>query len=91
MICRFMNYRSVISDLKVSSQSRKFEFNVLASNIYKVAISFDVLDRFQENKVFQTAQKLNNILREVKYKMLALSPWTPRPFQLEVKKIPVWL
>ena len=47
--------------LKVSSQSRKFEFNVFS--IRHLAITFDVLDRFQENKVFQTAQIMNNIQR----------------------------
>ena len=30
-------------------------------------------DRFQENKVFQTAQAVN--IFEVKYLMAALSPW----------------
>ena len=31
-----------------------------------MAITFDVVDRFQENKVFQTAQVMNNILRSSK-------------------------
>ena len=31
-----------------------------------MAITSDVLDRFQENKVLQTAQMMNNILRSVK-------------------------
>ena len=34
---------------------------------------FDLLDRFQENKVFQTAQTMNNILK----KMVALFPFKP--------------
>ena len=28
-----------------------------------MAITFDLLDRFQENKAFQTAQTMNNILK----------------------------
>ena len=32
----------------------------------KMKITFDVLDRLQENKVFQTAQTMNNILRSNK-------------------------
>ena len=40
--------------LKVSFQSRKFKFNVY------------IQDRFQENKIFQTAQIMNNILRSSK-------------------------
>ena len=28
-----------------------------------MVITFDLLDRFQENKVFQTAQTMNNILK----------------------------
>ena len=48
--------------LTVSSQSRKFEFNVF-SIIHLMAITFDLLDRFQENKVSQTAQTMINILR----------------------------
>ena len=50
-----------------------------------MAITFDLLDRFQENNAFQTAKTMNNILK-VKYKMVALSPWKPRPFKLEVQK-----
>ena len=30
-----------------------------------MTITFDVVDRFQENKVFQTAQKMNNILSQI--------------------------
>ena len=30
-----------------------------------MAITFDLLDRFQENRVFQTAQTLNNILSQI--------------------------
>ena len=48
--------------MKVSSQSRKFEFNVF-SIIHLNGHNFDLLDRFQENKVFQTAQTMNNILK----------------------------
>ena len=33
-----------------------------ASNPY-MTITFDVLDQFQENKVWQTAQTMNNILK----------------------------
>ena len=47
-----------------------------AEELIKIAITFDVLDRFEENKVFQTAQTMNYIC-EVKYKMVALSPWKP--------------
>ena len=43
------------NSIKVSSQSRNFEFNVF-SIIHLMAITFDVLDRSQENKVLQTAQ-----------------------------------
>ena len=32
-------------------------------NLNSTAITFDALDRFQENKVCQTAQTMNNILR----------------------------
>ena len=31
-----------------------------------MAITFDVLDQFQENKVFQAAQIMNNILKSNK-------------------------
>ena len=48
--------------VKVSSQSRKFEFNVF-SIIHVNDITFDVLNRFQENKVLQTAQIMSNISR----------------------------
>ena len=48
------------TDLKVSSQLRKSEFNVF-SIIHLMAITFDALDRFQENKVFKTAQIMSNI------------------------------
>ena len=47
-------------DFKVSYPSRKFEFNVF-SIIYLNGHNFDVLDRFQENKVLQTAQIMNTI------------------------------
>ena len=52
------NTKNFDTDFKVSSQSRKFEFNVFS---IKMAITFEVLDRFQENKVFKTAQIMNNI------------------------------
>ena len=39
-----------------------------------MAITFDLQDQFQENKVFQTAQTMNNITKSNK-KMVALSPW----------------
>ena len=51
-----------VSRFKVSSQSRKFEFNVF-SIIHLNGHNFDLLDRFQENKVLQTAQRMNNILK----------------------------
>ena len=38
-------------------------------------MTFDVLDQFQENKVFQIAQTMNYL--EVKHKMVALPPWKP--------------
>ena len=50
-----------------------------------MAITFDVLDRFQENKALQTAQIMNNTSRSSK-KMVALSPWKLWPFKLEVQK-----
>ena len=31
-----------------------------------MAITFDLQDRFQENKVFQTAQTMNNIIKSNK-------------------------
>ena len=49
-----------------------------------MTITFDVLDQFQENKAFKTAQIMNNISGSSK--MIALSPWKPRPFKLEVQK-----
>ena len=58
--------RPLESVFKVSSQSRKFEFNVFSVIHLKMAITFDVLDRFQENKVLQTAQIMNNIPRSSK-------------------------
>ena len=42
--------------------SRKFEFKVSAWYTY-IIITFDVLDRFQENTFQQTAQTMNNILK----------------------------
>ena len=59
--------RDLNFDLKVSSQSRKFEFNVFSIIHLNMAITFDLLDRFQENKVFQTAQTMTNLFK-VKYK-----------------------
>ena len=55
------------SCLKVSSQSRKFEFNVF-SIIHLNGLTFDMLDRFQENKVLQTAQMhmIDNIMSQIK-------------------------
>ena len=50
-----------------------------------MAITFDLLDRFQENKVFQTAQTINNILTS-NTKWYLFSPWKQRPFKLEVQK-----
>ena len=50
-----------------------------------MTITFDVLDRFQENNVFQRAQTKNNVFK-FKNKMIALSPWKPRPFKLEIQK-----
>ena len=35
-------------------------------NILQMAITFDVLDRFQENKVLQTTQIMNHIPRSSK-------------------------
>ena len=34
-----------------------------SASYIKITITFDALDRFQENKVFQTAQTMNNILK----------------------------
>ena len=48
-----------------------------------MAITFDVLDRFQENKVLQTAQ---TIIFRSQVKNGSLSPWKPSPFKLEVQK-----
>ena len=50
---------------KVSSQSRKFEFNVF-SIIHLNGHTFEVLDRLQENKILQTTQIMNNIPRTSK-------------------------
>ena len=41
-----------------------------ASHI-KITITFDVLDQFQENKVFQAAQMVNNF--EVKYRIIEVN------------------
>ena len=42
-----------------------------------MAITFDLLDRLQEN---------NEQYFKVNHKMVALSPWKPWPFKLEVQK-----
>ena len=48
-----------------------------------MAITLDLQYRFQENKVFQTAQTMNNIIKS-NTKMVTLSPW--KPFKSEVQK-----
>ena len=63
-ICRQL--LSTMNVLKVSSQSRKFEFDQRFSIIHVNGITFDVLDRCQENKALQTAQIMNNIPRSSK-------------------------
>ena len=55
MVPRATNTKNFETDFKVFSQSRKFEFNIFSI----LHITFDVLDRFQENKVFKTAQIIN--------------------------------
>ena len=50
-----------------------------------MTITFDVLDRFQENNVFPDSTDSEQY-SEVKYKMVALSPWKSWPFTLEVQK-----
>ena len=37
--------------------------STFSASYIQMAITFEVLDRFQENKVFQTAQTMNNILK----------------------------
>ena len=37
--------------------------STFSASYIKITITFDVVDRFQENKVFLTAQIMNNILR----------------------------
>ena len=44
---------SLTETIKVSSHSRKFEFKVFRI-ILVMTITFDVLDRFHENEVWQT-------------------------------------
>ena len=60
MVPRATNTKNFETDFKVSSQWRKFEFNVF-SILHLNCHNVDVLDRFQENKVFKTAQIINNI------------------------------
>ena len=51
----------------MSSQSRKFElFSTFSALYIQMAITIDVLDRFQENIVLQTAQIMSNIPRSSK-------------------------
>ena len=50
----------------------------------KMAITFDVLDRFQENKVLQTAQTVNNIPRSRKSGSFVTMETVT--FKLEVQK-----
>ena len=70
MVPRATNTKNFETDFKVYSQSRKFEFNgfsILHLNGHNVStITFDVVDRFQENKVFKTAQIINNIPKSSK-------------------------
>ena len=54
-----------LSPVKLSSQSRNLNSTFSASYI-KITITFDVLDRFQENRVLQTAQIMKNIPRSSK-------------------------
>ena len=50
MVPRATNTKNFETDFKMSSQSRKFEFNVF-SIMHLNGHNFDVLDQFQENKV----------------------------------------
>ena len=43
--------------------SRENLNSTFSASYIQMAISFDLLDRFQENKVFQTAQAISNILK----------------------------
>ena len=57
--------------IKVSSQSRKFEFpenlsSTFLSIIHLNGHNFDVLDRIPENRVLQTAQIMNKMQRSSK-------------------------
>ena len=56
MVRSATNANNFEMDFKASSQLRKFEFNVFSILHLNIAITFDALDRFQENKVFKTAQ-----------------------------------
>ena len=82
----------VRSLFKVSSQSRKFEFNVF-SIIHLIDHnfwSFDVLDRFQNNNVFKTAQIMNNISRSSK-KWQFCHHGNCDLLNWKFRRIPVWL
>ena len=61
-----MNNNMVVSRVKYALRcllSRENLNSTFSASYIKMTISFDVLDRFQENKVFQIAQTMNNILR----------------------------
>ena len=67
MVPRATNTKRFEMDFKVSSQWRKFEFDIFSIlHFILMAITFDVLDRFQGNNVSKTAQIINNIPRSRK-------------------------
>ena len=44
----------------------KIRIQSFQHHTFKMTITFDPLDQFQKNKVWQTAQPINNILRPYK-------------------------
>ena len=72
--------------MKVSFESRKFEFNVFSI----IDLNGHVLDRFQENKVFKTAQIMNNILGSSK-KWQLCDHGNGDLLKLKFRKISVWI
>ena len=84
-----LGFHSIHTSFILSSQSRKFEFNVF-SIIHLNGHNFDVLDRCQENKVLQTAQIMNNIPRSSK-KWWLCHHGNRHLLNWKFRKIHVWL
>ena len=60
---KLLQTRDTVNEkFKVSPYSRNLNSKFSASYT-QMTITFDVLDRFQENKVWQTVQTMNNILK----------------------------